>query len=419
MTADEYRTRRPTLEALTGLRFVAAMAVVLYHVPLGAGTPDLIVRILSRGYLGVSLFFVLSGFILTYTYIDPDSRALRGSPRAFWWARIARIYPVYAAALLISLPIFIVFRIVIAAPAERPGALLSATLTPLLLQSWWPSAATQWNTPGWSLSVELFFYAIFPVAAVWLARRPNAMRASLVVWAACLIPASVYVAATSATDGAAPRFDHYFWLQVVKFNPVTHLGELAVGVAAGLAFIRRGTGSVSSLRALSWIVPIALGIAALTVVGTDRVPYALCHSGLLAPLWAVVILRLASNAGPVARLLGSQFLVRLGEASYALYLVHSPLLGYQRLLRGFFRVRYPDLSVPSAVGLVAFLAIALGLSFLLFRRVEEPARRWIRARTLEGTAPGGRTPSRADWPAIHLKRPRRAGAAPEILATDE
>ncbi|HVE66393.1 MAG TPA: acyltransferase, partial [Thermoanaerobaculia bacterium] len=160
---------RPVLPALTGLRFVAAMAVVLYHVPMKPFASETATRLTAYGYLGVSLFFVLSGFILTYTYIDPHTGALRGSVRDFWWARVARIYPVYLIALLLSLPIFLIFRVLVAAPAARPPALLSAALTPLLLQAWWPTTATQWNTPGWSLSVELFFYALFPFAAVWLA----------------------------------------------------------------------------------------------------------------------------------------------------------------------------------------------------------------------------------------------------------
>lgn len=372
------RSTRPALRALTGLRFVAAMAVVLYHAPLVAGTPRAVVLLLSRGYLGVSLFFVLSGFILTYTYIDPDRATLRSSTRDFWWARIARIYPVYLAALLISLPIFVVFRVVMAVPDERPAALMSATLTPLLLQAWWPSAATQWNTPGWSLSVELFFYALFPVFAVWLARRRHVVRASALLWVACLIPPSMYLA-LAAGDRGASSFDHYFWQQAVKLTPVVHLGELAIGVAAGLAFLRRGPAAFSS-RAFSLGVPIALVVALLVVVGSDRLPYELCHDGLLAPLWAALILRLASGDGWATRLLGSQPMVRLGEASYALYLVHSPLLGYQRLLRGLLKARYPELATASALQLLAFLAVALGLSFLLFRRVEEPARRLIRAR---------------------------------------
>ena len=111
-----------------------------------------------------------------------------------------------------------------------------------------------------------------------------------------------------------------------------------------------------------------------------RSTYALCHGGLLAPLWGLVIVRLADGVGPVARLLGSHPMVRLGEASYALYLVHSPLLGYQRLLRRFLALRFPELGMAPALQLLLFLAVALGLSVLLFRRVEEPARRAIRAR---------------------------------------
>jgi peptidoglycan/LPS O-acetylase OafA/YrhL len=121
-------------------------------------------------------------------------------------------------------------------------------------------------------------------------------------------------------------------------------------------------------------------IAAGVVVMTDRAPYALCHAGLLAPVWAIVLIRLADGVGPFSRLLGSQPMVRLGEASHALYLVHSPLLGYHRLLHGFLKARYPELAVPPALPLLLLLAVALGLSFLLFRRVEEPARHLIRAR---------------------------------------
>ena len=385
MSAPSHITSRPLLEALTGLRFVAAMAVVLYHIPLPPSVGRGLITLASRGYLGVSLFFVLSGFILTYTYIDPATGSLRGSVRAFWWARVARIYPVYLTALLFSLPIFVVFRLVMAAPATRPGVLLSAIMTPLLLQAWWPSAATQWNTPGWSLSVEVFFYALFPIGAVWLARRRSALVLGLLVWASCLIPPVVYRAMLPDGTATPPSFDRYFWLQAIKFNPVSHLGELALGVAAGLGYLRRGPASIISSRAFAWCVPIGVTAAMIVLVATDWLPYALCHNGLLAPVWAAVILRLAMGKGAVSRLLASRPAVRLGEASYALYLLHSPLLGYLQLTRGYFRLRQPGLTVPYWMQVAAFLVVAIGLSLFLFRRVEEPARRRMRAWMLEAT----------------------------------
>src|SRR5690242_17436535 len=168
MTGPARTLPRPVLKPLTGLRFLAAMAVVAYHAldALVPHAPGYLSRLASHGYLGVSLFFVLSGFILTYTYIEPDSGALRGSAREFWWARIARVYPMYTAALVVALPVFLLYRIALAPPEARAQATIAAGLTPMLLQGWWPPAACQWNCPGWSLSVEMFFYAIFPFLAV-------------------------------------------------------------------------------------------------------------------------------------------------------------------------------------------------------------------------------------------------------------
>jgi peptidoglycan/LPS O-acetylase OafA/YrhL len=91
-----------------------------------------------------------------------------------------------------------------------------------------------------------------------------------------------------------------------------------------------------------------------------------------------LVLGLAGGTGPATRLLGARPMVRLGEASYALYLFHSPLLGYQQLLRGFLRLRAPELTAPAWLQVSAFLVTAIALSLLVFRHVEEPARRAIR-----------------------------------------
>jgi peptidoglycan/LPS O-acetylase OafA/YrhL len=369
---------RPALASLTGLRFVAAIAVVLYHLPTKPGASAVASRLMGFGYLGVSLFFVLSGFILTYTYVDPDGATLRASRRDFWWARVARVYPAYALALLFSLPIFLVFRVMLVAPASRPPVLLSATLTPLLLQAWWPSTATQWNTPGWSLSVEVFFYAVFPFGAVWLARRRNATRAAVLVWMACLAVPAAYLAFATRVGVDASGSGDYFWVQAIKFNPMAHLGELAVGAGAGLLFLRRRAATCVSTRAFAWSVTAALIAVAVIAAKTSWLPYLLCHNGLLAPVWAALVLALASGRGPAVRMLGSRPMVRLGEASYALYLFHSPLLGYHQLLRGFLRLRAPGLTTPAWLQASAFLVTAIALSLLVFRRVEEPARRAIR-----------------------------------------
>ena len=116
----------------------------------------------------------------------------------------------------------------------------------------------------------------------------------------------------------------------------------------------------------------------------SRLPYLFLHDGLLAPLWAAAIVWLAPGRGITARVLASRPLVRLGESSYALYLVHVPVLGFVVLARGFLRIRHPEWVVPSWVPLIVYLSVAIGLSLSLFTRFEQPARialrRW-RARS--------------------------------------
>ena len=229
------------------------MAVVLFHAleALWSRADGHAARLVSHGYLGVSFFFVLSGFILAYTYIDSETGALRGSARDFWWARVARIYPMYCLALVLALPIFGLYRIVLAPAAARVEAMRALILAPALLQAWWPSAACQWNCPGWSLSVEVFFYAVFPLLAVAIARsRRNIWLLGVLSTLACIVIPLAYTAFSPTRFAHPTRFDEYTWLAVAKFNPVAHLGEFMMGIVSGLAFLRRGSAtSPSATRA--------------------------------------------------------------------------------------------------------------------------------------------------------------------------
>ena len=381
MTGPALVISRPTLKPLTGLRFLAAIAVVLYHAlnALAPHAPGPLARLVSAGYLGVSLFFVLSGFILTYTYVDPDSGALRGTARDFWWARIARVYPMYAVALVLALPIFFLYRIMLAPPAARAEATLAAGLTPLLLQAWWPRAACQWNCPGWSLSVEMFFYALLPLVSVCIARsRRNLWAIGALSWAACIAVPLLYLVLTPSSLAHPTRFDQSFWLQAAKFNPAAHLGEFLVGITTCLAFVRR-VPTPRALRALRWST---LGVAmagAVLLATRQELPYLFLHDGLLAPFWAAAIFTLAVGGGAMARILASRPLVRLGESSYALYLVHLPILGFVVLTRDLMRIRHPGSVAPVWLPVAAYLLVSIGASLLLFRRIEEPARRRIRS----------------------------------------
>jgi len=283
-------TPRASLLSLTGIRFIAAFIVVLFHINIALNTYDPLhdrsFDVLTHGYIGVSLFFVLSGFILTYTYIQPD-RTLRGDRMTFWRARFARVYPVYVFALFVSGPLFAKRFLGAPLALESPQNVLGALFTPLLLQAWWPTTACQWNCAGWSLSVEALFYAVFPLLGVWLAKRSarTALIVAAVMWLGCLLFPVLYLAVSPDGTQAVTESSKTFWLMGLKYNPVVHLGEFAVGITCGLLFLRRsaleGNDTVPSWR--MWGV-LAIIIA---LVAGPWVPYPLLHSGVLAPLFAL------------------------------------------------------------------------------------------------------------------------------------
>lgn len=138
------------------------MLVVAFHFVLRAGIAS--GSLFSQGYLGVNFFFLLSGFILVYTYVDPVGR-MRLTPYDFWVARLARIYPVYLLGFVVAAGPYLFQH-------HSAGASIVTALADIALtQAWIPTpAGTAWNGPGWSLSAEAFFYLAFPFTVLYIAR---------------------------------------------------------------------------------------------------------------------------------------------------------------------------------------------------------------------------------------------------------
>jgi peptidoglycan/LPS O-acetylase OafA/YrhL len=356
---------------LTFTRYVAALIVVFFHFGGGVGAdPGSWLGVLRQGPAMVAYFFVLSGFILATVYGAPADAAAR---RKFWIARFARIYPVYLLALVITL-------VLVAGSGERisrSAALLQATL----LQAWVPNRIGMLNYPGWSLSVEAFFYAVFPGLA-WLLFRIGTSRVVAIAGALWLVS---WVAG-EAGERLAPRtgwaFD--FW----HYNPLLHLNSFVVGVAAGVVMRRHRDALLQS----RWIVgggALALWFGALFVavlffagqvalarvtglaLATDR--------GLLAPLFAVSIVGLALDRSRIANALAAPPLVMLGEASYSVYILQAPLWALYRPALGPW-IESPALSFVVYATLLTFVSVATSYAF------ERPARAWIRRRMQDPSA---------------------------------
>jgi peptidoglycan/LPS O-acetylase OafA/YrhL len=370
--------RRAPLSALTGLRAVLALHVLLYHAFFTFGRARVLLEpgpartIISAGYVGVNAFFVLSGFVLAYAYVGDDG-AMQAAPSAFFRARFARIYPMHVVGVLMALPLFFLQSVEARAPSNAivtEGA-KEILVCLALLQAFFPRFVFALNGPSWSLSVEAVFYLGFPLVVRALARSK---RRGLFV--ALLLSYALALVAPIAHGLHAPPVERATAQDlVVRFDPLLRLPELVFGFALGRLFASWPRKTTPDWR---WDARLlaALFATVYLLAQSDTLPEPLVHGGLLDPLFAVLFV-CAARSTLAETTLGGRPLVLLGRASFALYVIHKPVW--------FWLLRLMPRSVsPISVQMVAiYVAVALVLAALFYRVVEEPARRWLtsRART--------------------------------------
>jgi len=362
------RDTLPKLEALTALRFFAAFHVVVFHMRIEGLLPPgpwWYENFAAVGYIGVNLFFVLSGFILVYTYAGTGV-----SPRRFWQARFARIYPAYSLSLLLSAPFFFfaVRHLEIPFLAWSKQHLVTACVLTLgLLQSWFPQAALTWNAVCWSLSVEAFFYLVFPILLLW--NREFTSRKLfwvVVLWSVVSLATAVLyiVVHPDGIDKINSGETTLLWKNVLSFNPLVRLPEFLVGVFAGRLFLSAKTRPALAAPLVLFGIAVVLALVLLA----DRIPRPLISAGFLSCSVAAIIYGLALRPG-WAKFLKARTLILLGDASYSLYLLHPTVIS---LVADHLSSLHWALRAT-----LAFLA-AVAASFASYYFVEEPFRKLLR-----------------------------------------
>ncbi|WP_225409863.1 acyltransferase family protein [Stigmatella hybrida] len=379
---------RPSLRALTGVRFLAALHVVAFHYAPREGLPAWLDRFLSAGSHSVTLFFILSGFILAYSYLGAQE-APQVEPRAFWAARFARVYPVYLLGLVLMAPPWLdgVRRAAGGLRPEALGEIAPVGLAALTLtQAWVPDLACVWNCPGWSLSVEAFFYLLFPVLCL-----PVVHSASQGLWraaAATLAGTAVLVLLWLWGEGL---FGADTWLKVAAYNPLLRLPQFLLGIVLGRLFslrVKHGQGAGPAASTQAWV---AAGASVLLLAAPlDGAALAFRDLALM-PCYALLLWSLAFGDGPMAWLLGHPWAVRLGEASYGLYILHNPLYFYLRM--GDHRSGAGLAASSPWVFFAVYAAVSVLASLGVFLWLEEPARHWLRARLARRPAAPSASPS--------------------------
>ena len=367
-------TTRVELPSLTGVRAVGAGAVFVGHAALTSLYRDDAVNFgltalsATVGHAAVSLFFALSGFVLTWSHRPGDS------PRSFIRRRLAKIGPNHVVTWSAGLVLMLIV-------GTASGA---ATLLPslLLVHAWVPEldVVVGTNGPNWSLSAELFFYATFPfLLPVLLRIRPD----RLWHWAGALMVGSFMVPIASLLIPAEPiLYDiipvNRFWL--IAFFPLSRMFEFVIGVLVARMVLE---GRWKPIRHRTMMLTF---LGAWIISAATPPPY-----GWVAPFLLPIALGIGTmatrDAAGTTGWVGSRRMVWLGQMSFGFYLIHSLMLDYGHRAIGGGTWGY---GAATAL-LAAACALSLGLAVALQRYVEVPAyRRWARRRAI---APGSRRQS--------------------------
>ncbi|MEI2643655.1 MAG: acyltransferase [Candidatus Nanopelagicales bacterium] len=370
------------IKQLTGVRFVAAAWVMLYHFQPSLAAAGILVPVLHEvlrlGSVGVDLFFALSGFILTHTYLTRLGPKLTWAGSLnFYWLRLARVYPVYFVMLNVAGLAALAEMVVKGEPKRDWMTVPSYLKQVLMIQEWGPDPSRGWNFPAWSLSMEWLAYLFFPllILVVWRLRDRLGPWALAGIAFLCLTPL-LYIGLTRDDD----PFLTQGWASTIRIGT-----EFTAGAFTYLAVRKwqHSAGAKRSASALAWVVPIVIvGIA--VVMGhidslqweglPDEAPRGYV---IIIPLLVLWLGSLALSNGAPSRFLSTHWLVLGGFISYSMYLIHLVWYGLWRAGMDVVGISGGPLYLLSTLALIAS---TVGLAWCAWRFIEEPAREWMRSK---------------------------------------
>ena len=360
-------TDRNHLPALTGLRFLAALWVVLYHYSRFVvgfdALPGPLKSLVYAGPVAVGFFFVLSGFVLSHAHRGKTAI----EPHRFWTKRFAKLYPAYLFAFVLFTPIALAKYLGHASIASAHGLsvfVTSALLSATLLQAWTPFSQA-WNGPAWSLSVEAFFYLIFPAVFAWVfgRRRLLVFTLCLASWIALIL---VDLARCSGFI-SDPLWQNWLQNDPLLWAPLFLAGILACRLAAQGRPLRAIQSNVYSLGAIGIILLLAMLCPARYSV--------LLIDGGVAPLFVLLVWSTLCKQAVINRVLGSKLFLSLGRISYIMYIVQAPVWHFFRMGNSLLHGRMEPASFLSKPGFVVYLAVLIAISFAIERLIEIPMQR--------------------------------------------
>lgn len=335
------------IDALTATRGFAALMVVFFHFSNDVFPINYFEQFFSGGNIAVSYFFVLSGFVMYLAYEQEQV-----SYKEFMKRRVGRIAPLYLFALLITiLPPLLSFFIK-SKPLEHEFG-LKLFLNLEFLQAYVPGYTLTMNIPGWSLSVEMFFYMLFPLLLYLM--RKNVNRFILLAILFWVVSQAIHLWLVSRYPSAKPAMHDFIY-----YNPVFHLNQFMLGICGGYfaGYFKEKNIKLPSLLLFAGIV--------LLVNYFPRTISA--HNGLFAPFFLLFIISITTKQ---PGWLKTKPMVFLGEISYGIYILQLPIYYYVSLIN---KHRLP---LTGIAYFAIYLAVLILVCTACYYLIEKPMRKWV------------------------------------------
>ena len=352
-------------EQITFTRFIAAIAIVILHFaesvyPFNKHVLDPFIAHIN---LGVSYFLILSGFVMIIAYFNKQKQHI--DAMKYYINRFARIFPLYLFALFLV--------VVQYAASGYEIKLRDVVLGSLGIHAWYPPSSFTLNFPGWSLSVELFFYALFPFLLNRFYTRFSWQKVALIVAFIWILSQIFINAALVSPFYKGELTNSYFFL---FYFPLLHVNQFLVGNLAGLyvMFLYKGAG-----RNYDFVI-LSILLVFVALIKADL--YITYHNGLLAVLFVPLIVLITLNTGYITRLFSRKAFIFLGEISFSIYILQYPVY--------LFCIRIFESAGIQSKALIfySYLVFLIIVSALCYRFIEVPARNKIKEAFTKKAKPG-------------------------------
>lgn len=386
---------RPEILPLTSLRGLAALLIVVNHIALlmpQIGHSSAKPAFVKAGLLGMTVFFVLSGFVMYYNYAHRIASSPSAGTIRFIFARIARLYPLLIVYVLFNFALNIARSIATGDAASASTFLTTLPLYLMGVQTWFyavingmnVSVSQYYGNPAWSISAELFFYLVFvPIIILRGKGAPSVARGVLVVivsvacrtWFIALASMPAVQSWIGGKFGVSPALSVDYWL--IYYSPYGRCFEFFAGLGLAEIWLARNAPAPNLVRWLGTLTGLAGIVYIVTSFGSETVFHAprlfednATNIGYIAAVPPAIFFLSRSQAF-ASRVLNLAPLLFVGEISYSLYLVHTNV-------EPVFHIS-PETILSDHVGMaitrcVLFVGVSLIIAAGSYRFVEMPAR---------------------------------------------